>query len=138
MDSNLVKDYVRTLSLKSPRQSPVLIGFTAPLASGKTFLGRKLAQDFNFVFLEVEEIKKLLVPRPEFLNQGQKLISEFVLASLEELYKSSDSVVTDFNFAKKADRDQFRSLAPRKKTILIELKCPKDVLMSRIENRNEQ
>ena len=110
-----------------------------PAGSGKSTLAKKLSKEFDMVRLsfDVESFKRGIVKHPlpeEIENEIKELLDEKLIQYLE----SNQDVILDYSFWSKQSRRDYINLLKQYQVepIIYYLNCPKDVVISRIKERN--
>lgn len=110
-----------------------------PAGSGKSTLAKQLSKEFNIIRLsyDVESFKRGIVKHPlpkEVENEIKVLLDEKLIQCLE----SNQDVILDYSFWSKQSRHDYINLLKQYQVepIIYYLNCPKDVVISRIKERN--
>lgn len=123
---------------------PLLIIVTGPPGSGKTTLGRRVAEEFRLPFLHKDGIKERLFDTlgwsdREWSKRLGHATYTILFHLLEELLKAATSAVVESNFHPAFDNDRFCALRAKYPFDAFQVVCVADgdVLYERFKARSE-
>lgn len=120
----------------------LVIIISGPPCTGKTTVGKRLAETFNLPFINKDEIKELLFERLGWSDRSwSKLLS---LASYDLLFyftesqlRAGNSLIVESNFRPEIDTRRFLDLKEKYGFVAFEIQCQADgeVLLERFKQR---
>jgi predicted kinase len=120
----------------------LVIIISGPPCTGKTTLGKRLAEAFNLPFINKDEIKELLFERLGWRDRPWS--KQLSLASYDLLFyftesqlKAGNSLIVESNFNPEIDTRRFLDLKEKYGFVAFEIQCQADgeVLLERFKQR---
>ena len=122
----------------------ILIIIAGPPCTGKTTLGRMIAERFHLPFISKDDIKETLfnsigVKDREWSMQLGILSYKLLYYFVESILKSGDSLVVESNFRAEYDSEQFNILIKKYDCTPVQIQCKTngEVLYERFKKRSE-
>ncbi len=122
----------------------ILIIIAGPPCTGKTTLGRMIAEHLYLPFISKDDIKETLfyslgVKDREWSRQLGILSYKLLYYFVESILKSGDSLIVESNFQAEYDSEQFNILIEKYncKPVQIQCKTNGEVLYERFKERSE-
>lgn len=132
------QDYERVLDsvqpLPRPRAWPALLMLVGPPGAGKSSLAQRLQGRSPLVVLCADEVRQLLIPRPEFSFEETQRIQRAIRLAVGDLLHRNVNVVVDAPNLTEWERQPLYSLAElhQARLIVIEVTAPTSVVLQRL------
>lgn len=93
---------MKQLSLSTPR---VIFLMGIP-GAGKTYFARKFSETFKAPFIELDQIRKTLNPKPDYSRREDELISDLAHLQMQELFKTRCTFLYEGGLEVRAERQR--------------------------------
>jgi len=135
----LADDNLRTLKLPDVSfKKPVCIFLVGYPGSGKTYLVKKITEQFPVTALIEKDMTNLLAPRATPIERGAVEVFQLAYKTIERLIVSGKACIYDGNVKTKEQRDLIRKAVEdaEGEPVLIYVKADKDLCYLRVKKQN--
>ncbi len=107
--------------------------------TGKTTIGRRLAEELNCPSLGTDTVRRRVLPNPTYTFEERQLIYRTLFYIIELLHQHGIHVVVDGTFTRNELRSEIVATAKRIGTpvIFVECRCDRDTAIRRIQTRQD-
>jgi adenylate kinase family enzyme len=138
-EQQLVDKFIERVPINSTETKKLFaIGFTGPTGCGKTTVAKKISEKLNFYIACNDEVKRFLnnlgfegqLPAPEILNKISTAVLNYLFINKISFIIDADLIVYHES-AKEIARSHGAKL------YIIEIICPEEIILKRIQKRQE-
>lgn len=125
---------------KTVIDKPIIIALYGAPGSGKTFVGRNLANALQVAHLSADRLRSQLFANPRFDAQENSIVRHLMNYMTEQFLSAGLSVVYDTHLPSSAERRRLRELARKHKAdyLLVWLQIDNDSAFTRTQNRDHR
>ena len=136
-DLQLLKESL--VNLPEPAARAVLVVVSGLPGTGKSSLGRQLAQRVSLAILETDALRKTLFPEPTYSAGESTRLFKATHLLIEDLLKQGISVLLDATNLVEGHRERLYNIADRlgAKLIIIRVEAPPQMVKERLDEKEE-
>lgn len=116
-----------------------LIAFSGPPCSGKTTLAEALCAESRFTYLQMDEIRCILIPNSDHRKEHRQIAYRAMHFAADLLLSHGQSVIVDATYRHLRQREEIAKIADRTQAALFFVQCvvPLEVAALRFRERKE-